>query len=564
MTDERKNETRFIFVTGGVMSGIGKGVVTASIGKVLQFRSFNISVVKIDPYLNVDPGTLNPVEHGECYITEDVWQFKPVPDSDERSYKISEIDQDFGTYSRFLGIDMHPSHNITSGQIYLATILGERMGKFLGKTVQIIPHVTSLIKERLIEISECENLDVLLIECGGTVGDLESSIFLEAFRQIKIENPNRTALVHVTLVPYSHAVGQQKSKPTQHSVKMLQSLGLNPDIIIGRSEKPLADDIKQKISLYSNIPEKAVISNPDLKVVYELPLLFEEQGLGDYICDMIDLKAKLVSYNEVTNYSEWVKMVELFKSANKKVKIGMPGKYFNISDSYISINDALEHAAAHQGYIPELKMINISEDTNIKEELKDCDGILLTPGFGERAVEGMIQSAEYAMEKKVPFLGICFGAQLFYIAFCRKYLGLKGANSTEIDPNTPYPVVDLLETQKNVTEKGGTMRLGAHDIKIEKNTKLFDAYNQETIKERFRHRFHIQERFITEEAKQKGLVVSSRDKTGNIINSIELDREDHFMVGTQFHPEFKSRPFAPSKLYIEFIKACISRKLGNE
>ncbi|MHA1105391.1 MAG: CTP synthase [Promethearchaeota archaeon] len=563
MTDERKNETRFIFVTGGVMSGIGKGVVTASIGKVLQFRSFNISVVKIDPYLNVDPGTLNPVEHGECFITEDVWEFKPVPDSDERTYKISEIDQDFGTYSRFLGLDMHPSHNITSGQIYLTTILGERRGKFLGKTVQIIPHVTTIIKERLIEISRRENLDVLLIECGGTVGDLESSIFLEAFRQIKIEYPHRTALVHVTLVPYSQAVGQQKSKPTQHSVKMLQSLGLNPDIIIGRSEKPLADDIKQKISLYSNIPETAVISNPDLKIVYELPLLFEEQGLGDYLCELIDLKAKLVSYNEVTNYSEWVKMINIYKSANKTIKIGMPGKYFNISDSYISINDALEHAAAHQGYKTELKMINLSDETNIEEELRDCDGILLTPGFGERAVEGMIQSAEYAMNEKVPFLGICFGAQLFYVAFCRKYLGLKGANSSEIDPDTPYPVIDLLESQKDVTEKGGSMRLGAHKIIVEKNTKLYKAYNQKEIKERFRHRYHVQERFITEEAKQKGMVVSSRDETGKIINSIELNREDHWMVGTQFHPEFKSRPYAPSKLYFDFIKACITKKTGN-
>jgi CTP synthase len=242
----------------------------------------------------------------------------------------------------------------------------------------------------------------------------------------------------------------------------------------------------------------------------------------------------------------------------------MPGKYFNISDSYISINDALEHAAAHQGYIPELKMINISENTNIEEELKDCDGILLTPGFGERAVEGMIKSAEYAMEKKIPFLGICFGAQLFYIAFCRKYLGLTGANSTEIDPDTPYPVVDLLETQKNVTEKGGTMRLGAHEIIIQKNTKLFNAYNQELIKERFRHRYHIQERFITEEAKQKGMLVSSRDVSGKIINSIELNRADHWMVGTQFHPEFKSRPYAPSKLYSAFIKACISKKSGKK
>ncbi|MFX0043946.1 MAG: CTP synthase [Candidatus Hodarchaeota archaeon] len=551
---------KFVFVTGGVMSGIGKGVATASIGKVLQFRGFKVSVVKIDPYLNVDPGTLNPIEHGECFITENVWDFQPVLESDERSYRISEIDQDFGTYSRILGIEMHPSHNITSGQIYLSTILSERKGRFLGKTVQIIPHVTDIIKERLMEIADSEELDVLLIECGGTVGDLESSIFLEAFRQIKLEYPKRTAFVHVTLIPYSRAVGQQKSKPTQHSVKMLQSLGLQPDIIIGRSEKPLDHDIKRKISLYSNVPENAVISNPDLNVVYELPLLFEEQGLGDLICELIDLKAKLVSYNEVTNYSEWVKMVELFKDANQNITIGMPGKYFNISDSYISINVALEDAAAHLGYKTTLKMINIDEDTNIEEQLKDCDGILLTPGFGERAVEGMIKSAEYAMENKIPFLGICFGAQLFFVAFCRKYLGLNEANSTEIDSKTPYPVVDLLESQKEITEKGGTMRLGAQRIIIEKDTKLYEAYKEKEIFERFRHRYHIQERFITEEAKNKGLLVSSRDKSGKIINSIELKRKDHWITGVQFHPEFKSRPYKPSPLYSEFIKACIAYK----
>jgi CTP synthase len=551
---------KFVFVTGGVMSGIGKGVATASIGKVLQFRGFKISVVKIDPYLNVDPGTLNPIEHGECFITEDIWEFKPVYESDERTYRISEIDQDFGTYSRILGIEMHPSHNITSGQIYLSTILSERKGRFLGKTVQIIPHVTDIIKERLMEIAENEELDVLLIECVGTVGDLESSIFLEAFRQLKLEYPKHTAFIHVTLVPYSKAVGQQKSKPTQHSVKLLQSIGLQPDIIIGRSEEPLNPEIKRKISLYSNIPDTAVISNPDLDLVYELPLLFEEQGLGDQICELIDLKPKLVSYSQVTNYSEWVKMVELFKNAKQTVKIAMPGKYFNISDSYISINVALEDAAAHYGYKTELKMINIDENTNIEVELADCDGILLTPGFGERAVDGMISSAVYAMENKVPFLGICFGAQLFFIGFCRKYLGLKGANSTEIDPDTPYPVIDLLESQKNIVEKGGTMRLGAKKIFIEKDTKLYEAYKQKEILERFRHRFHIQGRFITEEARNKGMTISSRDETGEIINSIELKRTDHWMVGVQFHPEFKSRPYSASPCYAAFIKECIKHK----
>jgi CTP synthase len=468
-------------------------------------------------------------------------------------------------YERFLGITIHPSNNITSGQIYLSTILSERKGKFLGRTVQIIPHVTDMIKDRLLDIAQKEHLDVLLVECGGTVGDLESSIFLEAFRQLRLELPKKnTAFVHVTLVPFSKAVGQQKSKPTQHSVKMLQSAGLQPDIIIGRSEVPLQEDIRHKISLYSNVPEEAVISNPDLETVYELPLLFEQSKLGDFLCNLLDLKAKLVSYNEVTNYSEWVKMVEIYKDANKEVVIGMPGKYFNISDSYISINDALEQAAAHQGYKTKLKMINITEKTDVAKELQGCDGILLTPGFGERAVEGMVKSAEYAMDEKIPFLGICFGAQLLYIAFCRKYLGLERANSTEIDPNTPYPVIDLLESQRDVTEKGGTMRLGAHKIIIEKNTKLYDAYQKKEILERFRHRYHIQERFYTKEAKEKGLVLSSRDETGKIVNSIELNRKDHWCVGVQFHPEFKSRPWASSPIYADFIKACVEYKKKNQ
>ncbi|MHA1723913.1 MAG: CTP synthase [Promethearchaeota archaeon] len=456
-------------------------------------------------------------------------------------------------------MDIHPSHNITSGQIYLATILRERKGKFLGRTVQIIPHCTNMIKERLLSIAEKEELEVLLVECGGTVGDLESGIFLEAFRQLKLELPkNHTAFVHVTLVPFSSVIGQQKSKPTQHSVKMLQSAGLQPDILIGRSEKPLEEDIRKKLSLFTNVPLEAVISSPDLDCVYELPLLFEEQSIGDYLCEILDLKAKLVSFNEVTNFSEWKKTVDKFKNAKEKIRIAIPGKYFNIRDSYISINEALEHAGIHQGFTTDLKMINIDENTNIEEEVKKCDGIVLTPGFGRRAVDGMIRSAEIAMEKKIPFLGICFGAQLFYIAFCRKYLGLEGANSTEINPNTPYPVVDLLESQKNVKEMGGTMRLGGLKVIIEENTILHEAYKKKEIIERFRHRYHL---IPQDHSKEKGLIVSSWDEEKKIINSIELDRKLHdFMVGTQFHPEFKSRPFRASPIYSAFIKACIQYK----
>lgn len=555
--------TKFVFITGGVMSGIGKGIVTASLGKLFQFRGFKISGVKIDPYLNVDPGTLNPIEHGECFITEQVWDFKPTED-DDYVYRISEIDMDFGSYERFWGIDIPPSHNITSGQIYLSTILRERKGKFLGRTVQIIPHSTNIIKDRLKSIAIEEDLDVLLVECGGTVGDIESQIFLESFRQLRLELPKRsTALVHVTLIPYSSVINQHKTKPTQHSVKILQAAGLQPDAIIGRSSTPLNNEIKEKISLFTNVPINAVISDPDLDVVYELPILFEDQKLGDYLCELLDLKAKLVTYSTVNNYSEWQKTVNLYKNAKETVTIGMPGKYFNISDSYISINSALEQAAAHEGYIVNLKMINITEDTDIEKELEGCDGILLTPGFGERAVEGMIKTAEYAMENKVPYLGICFGAQLLFVAFCRKYLGLKGANSTEIDPNTPHPVIDLLESQKEIKSKGGTMRLGGIKIKIEKGTRLYDAYKTDEIIERFRHRYHIIEKYIDNEAKQKGLVVSSRDETGKIINSIELNRDDHWMVGTQFHPEFKSKPYQPSPIYSAFIKSTINYKNGK-
>ncbi|MGM0469608.1 MAG: CTP synthase, partial [Promethearchaeati archaeon] len=337
----------------------------------------------------------------------------------------------------------------------------------------------------------------------------------------------------------------------------LQSAGLQPDIIIGRSEQPLEEEIRNKISLFSNIPKKAVVSNPDLDNIYELPLLFEEHQLGDLLCEILDLKAKLVSYSEITNFSEWKKTVEVFRKANKTIKIGMPGKYFNITDSYISINDALEHAAAHQGYKTDLKMINIDEETEVKEQLKECDGILLTPGFGERAVEGMIGSALYAMENKVPFLGICFGAQLFFVAFCRKYLGLTGANSTEINPKTPHPVVDLLESQKEVTEKGGTMRLGGLKIFIKEDTKLYNAYQKEEVVERFRHRYHINSKYIKKEGKENGIRISSTDETGKIINSIELSDPNHWMVGTQFHPEFKSAPFKPSPVYSAFIKEAI-------
>jgi CTP synthase len=430
----------------------------------------------------------------------------------------------------------------------------ERAGKFSGKTVQLIPHCTDEVINRLVETAEKEKLDVLLIECGGTVGDLESTMFLEAFRQFRLKLPKKdTLLVHVTLVPYLKTVGQLKSKPTQHSVRSLQSMGLQPDIIVCRSEIPMSTSVKQKISLFSNVPEKAVISSPDLPTIYKLPLKFEEQRLGDYICELLDVKPKLVKYDPIRNYSEWEKMAELYTSATEPITIAMPGKYVEIADSYVSINEALLHACAHEHVKLKLKWIDTEKD--VKDALVGSDGILLTPGFGSRGVDGMIKCAEYALDKKIPYLGICFGAQLFYIAFCRKYLNLKDAHSTEINPNTPYPVVDFLEGQKDLLETGGTMRLGAYDIKITPESRLYEAYNKETIRERFRHRFHIMEKFLEGNPKAEKLKISGRDPTGKIVNAIELVDAEHWMLGTQFHAEYKSRPYAPSPLYRAFIKA---------
>ena len=555
---------KYVFITGGVLSGIGKGVTTASIAKLFQFRGFDVSIMKIDPYLNIDPGTLNPLEHGECFVTEEVWEFNPLNKKNNGfgKVKIAELDQDFGTYERFTGKNISPSHNITSGQIYYSTILKERAGEYLGKTVQLIPHCTNEVIQRLKNTAEEEKIDVLLVECGGTVGDFESVLFLESFRIMRLELPKEdTLLIHVTLVPYLSAVGQQKSKPTQHSVRSLQSVGLQPDVIICRSEKWLSDDVKRKIALFSNVEPTAVISAPDVESIYSVPIIFEKQKLGDYICKKLELTSRLVEYNKINNYSEWQKMVKLYeeKDPNKQLIIAMPGKYVDIVDSYVSINEALKHACAYFGYNLKLKWINTEKE--VENDLKEVDGILLTPGFGSRGVEGMIKCAEYALEHKIPYLGICFGAQLMYIAYCRKCLNLKDANSREVCEDTPYPVVDFLEGQEELLGTGGTMRLGAMEVYLEPNTKLYEAYKQKVIKERFRHRFHIIEKYI-KDYKNTDLIISARDKTGKIVNAIEI-KGDHFMVGTQFHAEFKSRPFEPSPLYVAFIKAIIKNKYNK-
>ncbi len=545
--------TKLCFITGGVLSGLGKGITTAAIGKLLQFRGFHVDVIKIDPYLNVDPGTLNPIEHGEVFITDEVWDFNPAPGF---IYRIAEIDQDAGTYERFLDHPFHPSQNITSGQIYLSVIVHERVGKFLGRTIQIVPHITDEVKSRIRNIANKENPDVLLIEIGGTVGDIEAMPFLEAIRQLRLELPEHdTCLVHVTLIPYLESVGQLKSKPTQHSVRTLQGMGLQPDIIVGRARESLSKEIKHKISLYCSVPEKAVISNPDLSLIYDLPLYFEQQNMGNYLCSLLQLP-----YDCKPAIEDWTEMVNLFKNATRTINIAMPGKYTSIIDSYVSINYALQDAGAHLDAKVNINWIDTEaiEDNPEKISVLDtCDGCLLTPGFGSRGVEGMIQTANYAIQNNIPYLGICFGAQLLTVAFARNVMGWKEAHTTEVDAETQLPVIDFLPEQKIIQEKGGTMRLGAHKIIIQEGTKLWDAYHQSVIHERFRHRYHIIEEY-TSQMKQKGFITSAYDEMGKIVNAIEIAGHP-FCVGVQFHPEYTSRPNRPNPLYFAFIKHALER-----
>ncbi|MDF1537424.1 MAG: CTP synthase [Candidatus Thorarchaeota archaeon] len=552
--ESNENNVKFIFVTGGVLSGIGKGVTTASIAKLLQFRGYNIKIMKIDPYLNIDPGTMNPIEHGEVFVTDQTWTFKPVDDS---KFNICEIDLDFGTYERFTGIEAHPSENITSGQIYLSVILRERKGSYLGRTVQIIPHITDYIKQRIWDVASRDpSLDVILVEIGGTVGDIEAMPFLEAVRQLaREEGRSRVAFVHVTLVPYMASVGEFKTKPTQHSVRTLQGLGLQPDIVVCRAERELTEQAEKKVALFCNLPEERVISNPDIPSIYQLPLSFEKQDLGRIIVSHLGLEQR------EPETASWSKIAESFENPTESVCIAMPGKYTTLSDSYKSINEALTHAAAMCSAQVEVKWIETEERCDIdclNEDLCDVDGILLTPGFGERGVEGMINAAVISLDSKIPFLGICYGAQLGTVAFARHLMGWPGSHTTEVDSNSLYPVVDLMDEQKSTENKGGTMRLGGHEVKIREGTNLFNLYKTTDTRERFRHRYHLIERYVSRMS-EKGMVVSAHDTTGDIINAIELT--DHpFWIGVQYHPEFKSQPGEPHPLYLGLIKAALAYK----
>ncbi len=551
---------KFVIVTGGVMSGIGKGVTVAAIGKLFQFRGYSVCPIKIDPYLNVDPGTMNPGEHGEIFVSDEVFEFKPVGDKDY-VYRICESDLDLGNYERFLDVNVHPSQNITSGQVFLDIILNERRGKYQGQTVQMIPHVSNKIIERIENLKN--KAEILLIEVGGTVGDIEGNIFLEALRQLRLKyGMENVVFIHVTWVPYLGSVAEYKTKPTQHSIRELLARGIVPDFVVCRSEKPIPAPVKDKIALFGNLSNKSVISNPNLDVIYEIPLIFEEQGFGDLLSTRLRLQPRRSSIEISKNVSDWQQVTELFKYADKEVTIGIAGKYMQNKDTYISVREALSHAAAHLGARLKIKWIDTDSNINYDSVFQVVDGILVPGGFGARGTEGKIKIAMECVNRKIPYLGICLGLQMAVVALARMKLGLKDANSQEIDPNTPHPVIAILESQKNVKFMGGTMRLGKYRAILKPNTLVYDAYGVDVVEERHRHRLEVNPEYIPL-LEEKGVIFSGFSEKEHLAEFMELDRKKHpFFVGTQAHPEFKSRPHRPHPLYKAFVKAALERKYG--
>ncbi len=531
--------TKWVFISGGVLSGLGKGLVSASIGRFMKSRGYDVVPIKCDGYLNVDPGTMNPIEHGEVFVLEDG----------------GEVDMDFGHYERFLGITTKFDWNLTSGKIFQSVIEKEREGEYLGKTVQMIPHVTDEIKERLENAAAEEDADVVLVEIGGTVGDLENMIFLEAARQMRLELPDEdSCLVHVTLVPWLDAVGEQKTKPTQHSVKELESLGLEADVIVGRAENNLEQKTKEKISLFCNVPEKHVISNPDVEEVYRIPLNLKEDDLDEVVCDELDLR------NEDVDMERWQELVENLEDPEDEVEIAICGKYTKLEDSYVSIKEALNHCSAHLKCGVNYNFIETTEiekgEKTVREALEGSDGVIIPGGFGSRGAEGKIDVAEYCRENRIPILGLCYGLQLMVAEFARNECGIEEANSTEVDEETANPVIDLIPEQKNVDAKGGTMRLGGQFTEIEEGSMAEEIYGKSDIKERFRHRYEINPRYH-ETLEENGLRLTGVAKNeSHIVQVVEL-QEHPFYFATQFHPEFTSTFEEPSPVFMEFVKSCM-------
>ncbi len=526
---------KYIVVTGGVMSGLGKGITAASIGRLLVDMGYKVVPIKIDPYINIDAGTMNPFQHGEVYVLKDG----------------TEVDLDLGHYERFIGVELTGEHNITTGKIYRNVIEKERAGVYLGQTVQIIPHVTDEIKSWIRSVAEKSGAEICLVEIGGTVGDIEGMPFLEAIRQMHNEEREEDfLLVHVTLIPLDSG-GEQKTKPTQHSVKELRELGLHPDVIVGRCKERLREGTKRKISLFCDVPVEAVISNEDVEDIYEVPLVFKREGLDEYVARKLRLERRKSS-------KEWDGLIEKLKSLKEEVSIAIVGKYVDVRDAYISIREALKHAGISVGCRVNYIWVD-SEDVERFEEFEcEADGILVPGGFGKRGAEGKVKAIKYARENGIPFLGICFGFQLAVIEFARNVVGLKDANSSELDENTPHPVIDLLPEQREIDKLGGTMRLGEIEVTVKPGTIAHRLYGTEKIYERHRHRYEVNPEYI-EMLEKHGLVFSGYSDGGRRMEIAEIPNH-RFFFATQFHPEFKSRPLSPSPPFVGFVRAALEFK----
>ncbi|PIW39624.1 MAG: CTP synthase [Chloroflexi bacterium CG15_BIG_FIL_POST_REV_8_21_14_020_46_15] len=523
---------KYIFVTGGVISSVGKGISVASIGRVLKSRSISVSVQKLDPYLNVDPGTMSPYQHGEVFVTQDG----------------AETDLDLGHYERFIDVELTRASNVTSGEIYSTIIANERRGDFLGGTIQIVPHVTNEIKRRIRQVAEISNADVVIVEVGGTVGDIEGQPFLEAIRQMRGEEGRDNVLyIHVTFLPYIAATDELKTKPTQHSVNELRRIGIQPDVILCRSDREISEGIKDKISLFCDVPKEAVIPLVTSETIYEVPLMLEEYGLGDFIVNRLGLEAK------EANLDDWHKMVARLKAPKELVVIGLVGKYVELHDAYYSVREALCHAALAHNLDVKIEWLSSEGlDGGNDDKLRQVQGIVVPGGFGHRGIEGMVETAKFAREEKVPYLGLCLGMQIMVIEFGRHVFHNMRVNSTEFDADTPYPVIDLLPGQRDISQKGGTMRLGTYPCCLVPGTKAAQAYNRETIYERHRHRFEFNNRF-RQPLEEAGLIFSGLSPDGKLVEIVEL-KNHPWMVACQFHPEFKSRPDSPHPLFVNFIK----------
>jgi len=530
-------QTKYIFVTGGVTSSLGKGIISASLAKLLQARGYNVTIQKLDPYINVDPGTLNPYEHGECYVTEDG----------------AETDLDLGHYERFLDVPTSQANNVTTGRIYQSVINKERRGDYLGKTVQVIPHITDEIKRMIQLLGSKNKYDIVITEIGGTVGDIESLPYIESVRQLKWELGADNALyIHLTLVPYLAASGELKTKPTQHSVKVLLENGIQPDILVLRTEHELNSDLRRKVALFCNVDLDSVIQSIDVSTIYEVPVLMQKEKL-----DLTVLRKLKLPVNENIDLESWNKFLIRLKNPKHKVSIALVGKYVELPDAYKSINEAFIHAGAINDCKVDLHLIH-SEDiieSNLAEILQGIQGILVAPGFGDRGIEGKILAIKYARENNIPFLGICLGLQCAVVEFARNVLGYDKAHSTEMERKTPYPVIDLMEEQKGISEKGGTMRLGSYACKIKKKSKVYAAYKSELINERHRHRYEFNNTYL-DEFEKAGMIATGINPDNNLVEILEIPKHKWF-VGVQFHPEYRSTVINPHPIFVDFIKASL-------